>query len=505
MKIFTSSQIHDIDRYTIENEPVRSADLMERAAGRLFEWIINRFPKKRRFMIFAGPGNNGGDGLVLARLLADSGYRAEVHYVSFSKSESDDWKISRDRLKNISACGFFTLKNIDDFPLTDADDIIVDAIFGSGLSRPAEGLAASVIMKINSTGREVIAIDIPSGMPGEDPVQVDSENIIKASHTLSFQFPKLSFMFPSGYQFTGEWHILPIGLHQGIIKEIVTPYHYTEKADIIPLLKPRSKFDHKGIYGHGLLVAGSRNKAGAAVLGARAALRTGIGLLTCHVPDACCSVIQTSIPEAMVRSDINETRITSVNEPDDFSAVGAGPGIGTSEETAKCIRKLLEECSKPMVLDADALNILSLHKDWLSLLRPGTILTPHPREFERIAGKSADYFERLKMQISFSEKHQCVVILKGANTSITIPGGDVYFNSTGNPGMAKGGSGDVLTGIILSLLAQGYAAADAAITGVFIHGMAGDFALKKLSIESILATDITECISNAYLELERKK
>jgi NAD(P)H-hydrate epimerase len=505
MKIFTSRQIHDIDKYTIEKEPVKSVDLMERASGKLFEWIINRFAKKRRFLIFAGPGNNGGDGLVLARLLSDSGYRAEVHYVSFTKSESNDWKINRERLNHFPGCAFYTLDSPDDFPMTSGNDIIVDAIFGSGLTRPPEGLATSVIMKINSSGCEVISVDIPSGLPGEDIGSADMENIVRARHTLSFQFPKLSFMFPDSYPFTGDWHLLPIGLHPDAILDTTTPYNYTEEEDILPLLKPRKKFDHKGIFGHGLLVAGSRNKAGAAVLSAMAALRTGIGLITCHIPASGCTVIQSAIPEAMVRPDRNDSIITAVENPNDYSAIGVGPGIGTSEETANGVRKLIEECSKPIVLDADALNILSLHKEWLALLRPGTILTPHLKEFERLAGKAGNSYERVMMQIDFSLKYKCIVVLKGAHTSVALPDGKVYFNSTGNPGMAKGGSGDVLTGIVLSLLAQGYQPADAAVAAVFIHGMAGDIALRRLSPESVIATDITENISEVFLELREKK
>jgi ADP-dependent NAD(P)H-hydrate dehydratase / NAD(P)H-hydrate epimerase len=501
MKIFTCSQVSEIDRYTIENEPVKSADLMERAAGKIFEWLIARYSKSRRFLIFAGPGNNGGDGLVLARLLADSGYKTEVHYVRFASGESDDWKINRERIEKTPVCGFLTINAPDQFPMLFDDDVIIDAIFGSGLKRPPEGLAASVIKNINGSACEVIAVDIPSGLAGEDTGSVTMENVVKADHTLSFQFPKLSFMFSDSYPYTGDWHILPIGLHPDAIRSTTTPYIYIEDNDVIPLLKHRNKFDHKGTFGHGLLIAGSGNKAGAAVLAARAALRTGIGLVTCHTPAASCAIIQTALPEAMVRSDSNGTIITSVPDPDDFSAVGAGPGIGTSEETADTIHKLLQECSKPMVMDADGLNILSKHKAWFSLLKAGTILTPHPKEFERLAGKTSGCYERLMLQISFSVKHKCIIVLKGAHTSITLPDGKVFFNSTGNPGMATAGSGDVLTGIILSLLAQGYEPADAAVAGVFMHGLAGDIAVQKIAQESLIATDITENIGNAYLRL----
>ncbi|MGD0581522.1 MAG: NAD(P)H-hydrate dehydratase [Bacteroidales bacterium] len=504
MKIFTGSQIREIDRYTIENEPVRSADLMERAAGKLFEWIIARYSKRRRFLVFAGPGNNGGDGLVLARLLGDSGYMTEVYYVRFSAGESDDWKINMERLQKAAICKVFIISSPDQIPVTLADDIIIDAILGSGLTRPVEGLAESVIKKINESACEVIAVDIPSGLPGEDTGSAARESIVNANQTLSFQFPKLSFMFSDSFQFVGDWHILPIGLHPDAIRETATPYYYIEENDVIPLIRQRNKFDHKGTFGHGLLVAGSANKAGAAVLASRAALRTGIGLVTCRTPAACCAVIQSALPEAMVSSDSDRNIITSVPDPDDFSAVGAGPGLGTDTKTAKAFRQLLEKCSKPLVIDADALNILGQHKDWFSLLKPATILTPHPKEFERLAGKTSGCYQRLMLQISLSVRYQCIIILKGAHSSITLPDGKVYFNSTGNPGMATAGSGDVLTGIILSLLAQGYKPADAAVAGVYIHGMAGDLAAQKIGQESVIASDITENIGDVYIWLRGK-
>jgi hydroxyethylthiazole kinase-like uncharacterized protein yjeF len=504
MKIFTGSQIHEIDRYTIENEPVSSSDLMERVAGRVFEWIISRYSKSRRFLIFAGPGNNGGDGLVLARLLAHAGYKTEVHYVSFAKTESDDWKLNRERLNKTDTCRFFILKSEDQFPITLDKDVIIDAIFGSGLTRSPEGLAASIIMKINESACEVIAIDIPSGLPGEDVTTTGTETIVKADFTLSFQFPKLSFMFADAYPYTGEWDIVPISLHPEAIRKTETPYHYTEEQDVIPLLKRRNKFDHKGTFGHGLLVAGSMNKAGAAVLAARAALRTGTGLVTCHVPSACTAVIQSALPEAMISTDFDPKIITGVADLTEFSAAGIGPGIGTSKETANAFNRFIESFSKPLVVDADAINILGEHKQWLSLLRPGTILTPHPKEFERFAGKTKSCYARLLLQISLAVKYQIIIVVKGAYTSVALPDGRVYFNSTGNPGMATAGSGDVLTGIILSLLAQGYSPSDAAVTGVFIHGLAGDIALEKIAPESVMATDIIENISNAFIRLRGK-
>ena len=504
MKIFSSSQIKLLDIFTIQNEPVKSVELMERAAHKLFEWIITRFERPAHFIIFIGPGNNGGDGLALARLLAESRYDIEIQYVSFTDKVSEDWNINFNLMKELKSIKFNTLSSMDQFPLICANDIIVDAIFGSGLTRPVDGLTGEVIKKINSSGNKVISIDIPSGLFSEDNSNNSQEHIIKANHTLSFQFPKLSFLFPENDSFIGEWHILPIGLHPAGIRDTLTQYYFIDEKEVNPLLKHRNKFDHKGKFGHGLLIAGSKGKMGAAVLSAKAALRTGIGLITCHVPADGGNIIHSSVAEAMVDSDENNKLITSLPELSSFNSIGIGPGIGTDDATGKVLFNLLAICKIPLVIDADAINILGLNKEWLSTLPAGSILTPHPKEFERIAGASSNSYERLFKQISFSEKHNCIIVLKGAFTSVSLPDGKVFFNSTGNPGMATAGSGDVLTGMILSLLAQSYSPENAAITAVFLHGLAGDIASDKSCYESIIASDIIENIGSAYNEIRRR-
>jgi hydroxyethylthiazole kinase-like uncharacterized protein yjeF len=359
-------------------------------------------------------------------------------------------------------------------------------------------LAAELIRKINMSGAKIISIDIPSGLFGEDNSANNYENIVKADFTLSFQFPKLSFMFAENTHYAGNWEVLNIGLNSNIISSSFSPYVFIENTDIAPLLKTRSKFDHKGDFGHGLLVAGSLGKMGAAIMGAEAALRTGIGLITCHLPACGGIIVQSSLPESMVIIDKSENYISDIGKTDIYNAVGVGPGLGVEPDSQKALFSLLSECKKPMVIDADALNILSVNKEWLSLLPEGTILTPHPKEFERLAGKTDNSFDRLRRQVEFSKEYNCIVVLKGAHTSVTTPEGRVMFNSTGNPGMAKGGSGDVLTGIILSLLAQGYTPENAAVTGVYLHGLAGDIAANELSIESIIASDIINCIGKAF-------
>lgn len=501
MKIFSSSQIKSIDSFTIENEPVVSSDLMERAAHKLLEWIMSRFQRPAHFLIFTGPGNNGGDGLALARLLKENRYDVEIHNIKFSDKVSEDWKVNFSRIEKYDDIPFSDIRQAQGFPIICAGDIIIDAIFGSGLTRPVEGLAGEIIRKINSTTNIVISVDIPSGLFAEDNTANVTENIVRADHTLSFQFPKLSFLFAENYCYTGEWHLLPIGLHPAGIRDTATPYYYMEKKEVSPLIRKRTKFDHKGNFGHALLFAGSKGKMGAAVLAAKAALRTGAGLITCHIPRDGRNVIHASVSEAMVSSDENSDIIGSLPDLSPYNSIGIGPGIGTAVETGHILKKILSGFQYPVVIDADAINILGKNKDYLDAIPAGSILTPHPKEFERIAGVTANSYDRLLSQISFSEKYNCIIVLKGAHTAVSFPGGKVYFNSTGNPGMATAGSGDVLTGVVLSLLAQGYSPKHAAIIAVFIHGLAGDIAAEKYGYASLVASDIIENISNAFLRI----
>ncbi|MFH0841958.1 MAG: NAD(P)H-hydrate dehydratase [Bacteroidota bacterium] len=498
MKIFRYDQIKEIDEFTIRNEPVASIDLMERAAAKLFDWYTDKFNRSGRIKIFAGPGNNGGDGLALARMLAHERYEAEVFYIEFSENRSRDWQINRKRLEKETSVPFTGIRNIDEFPLISEDDVIIDSIFGSGISRPAEGLAAEVIARINNSPATVVSVDIPSGMFGEVNDHLNSKNAVMADYTLSLQFPKLAFMFPECEKYTGEWFILPIGLDYSNMK---SPYNLLEKNMVAPLLKQRNKFDHKGKFGHGLLAGGSYGRMGAIVLGARAALCTGAGLITCHIPSSGNIIIQTAVPEAMAISDASEHCISGLGDADKYDAAGIGPGMGTESRTQEALHQFLQESKKPLVIDADALNILSMNKEWIGLIHAGAILTPHPKEFERLAGETVSSFDRLKLQMEFAKKHGCVVVLKGAHTSVASPDGNLWFNSTGNHGMATAGSGDVLTGMILSLLSQGYGPAEAAITGVYLHGLAGDLAAEKTGYESLTASDIISATGNAFRRL----
>lgn len=501
MKIFRTEQIRKIDEFTIRHEPVRSVDLMERAAEQLLKWHVRNFERNRRVLVFTGPGNNGGDGLALARLLSVHGYTVEVFHLKISERTSEDWAWNFQRLKNETALPFKLIESTDQFPLVGRDDVIIDAIFGCGLTRPISGLASEIVKMINHAVAIVISVDIPSGLFGEDNSDNDPESIINADFTLSFEFPKLSFMFPENAKYVGEWKILPIGLHPVGIMSIETPYSFIEDRFIYSLLKKREKFDHKGKYGHGLLVAGSFGKMGAAILGAKAALKTGIGLVTCHVPRSGYQVIQTAVPESMVVVDNNDQVFSGMDFSYKYNALGIGPGLGTTGTTMKAFSDILLNYAGPLVIDADAINILGINRDWLSSLPANTILTPHVKEFERIAGASENSFARLVKQVELSGKYNCVLLVKGAYSIVTTPDGRVNFNSTGNPGMATAGSGDVLTGIILSLLAQGYEPGTAALVGTYIHGLAGDIAVRQTGPESLIASDIIDNIGRAFSEL----
>jgi len=498
MKIFRCDQVKEIDEFTIRNEPVASIDLMERAAAKLFDWYSNKFDRSGLIKIFAGPGNNGGDGLALARMLAHERYEVEVFFTAFSENRSEEWKINRKRLEKETSVPFTEIINSDEYPLISEDDVIIDAIFGSGISRPAEGLAADVIKRINDSPAAVVSVDIPSGMFGEVNDHLSSDNTIMADYTLSFQFPKLAFMFPVCEKYIGEWFVLPIGLNFINMK---SPYNLLEKNMVAPLLKRRNKFDHKGKFGHGLLAGGSYGRMGAMVLGARAALCTGAGLITCHIPSSGNNIMQTAVPEAMAISDASEHCISGLGDAEKYDAAGIGPGMGTESRTQEALHRFLQESKKPLVIDADAINILSLNKEWIGLLTAGTILTPHPKEFERLAGETVSCYDRLQLQMEFAKNHRCIVVLKGAHTSIASPDGTVWFNSTGNPGMSTAGSGDVLTGMILSLLSQGYSPDEAAITGVYLHGLAGDIAAEKTGYESLTASDIISATGSAFRRL----
>jgi len=505
MKIVTGKQAKQIDEFTIINEPVSSIHLMERAGIQLSKKITEIFPNNKSFVIFAGPGNNGGDGLVIARLLHEKGTNVKVYVLNVKEfSENLKENIKRAEAKKISIQYLNTEADINNIILRD-DDIVIDALFGSGLNRALEGLAAHLIIYLNQHSNFTIAIDVPSGLCIDDTEEVpwsNLENTIKAHLTLAIQFPKLGFMFAENEIFIGNWELVHIGLLN--FPDNHHMQYFLEEEDIKLMVKPRLVHGHKGSFGHVLICAGSKGKIGAAILSATAAARTGCGLLTVHVPSSAAMEVHTKFPEAMVMADENENILsTPVQNITHYTAIGFGPGVDKNEATANVLKQIIQNASQPLVIDADGLNILSENKTWLSFLNGSTILTPHPGEFDRLIQKHFTGFSRYKTQLEFSKKYGVYIVLKGHYTCITTPGGLSFFNSTGNNGMATGGSGDVLTGVITSLCAQGYSPLHACLIGVYLHGYAGDKAAEKLSKTSLIASDIINHISDFFLHFEK--
>lgn len=501
MKLFTCHQISEIDQLTMQLEPIASIDLMERASMQVADWLLRNIDGDCPLWFFAGPGNNGGDALAVARLMATTGFECTVYLADFGRELKGDPAINWQRLQQQGKADLRSIESENSIPEIPSNVVVIDGLFGSGLNKPLEGQAAEIVRRINQSGAKVISIDIPSGLFGENNSQNVSSNIIQAKKTLTFQFPKLAFLFPENEGFVGSWEVLPIGLHPEAIRQTDSHFFYLTKEFVSGKIEKRSKFAHKGTYGHALLIAGSYGKMGAAVLASKACLRAGAGLLTSHVPLRGYEIMQTVLPEAMISIDPSETVFSELPDLTAFSAIGAGPGLGQKPETAAALKALLQANPSKLVLDADALNILSANREWYRLLPENTILTPHPKEFERLAGPSANSWDRLQKQLQFSVQCQVIVVLKGAHTCITFPDGRTFFNSTGNPGMATAGSGDVLTGIILGLLAQNYSPEDAALIGVYLHGLAGDLAASKHSREALIAGDIVEHLGNAFLKM----
>jgi len=489
MKILNANQIRELDAYTIQQEPVSSVDLMERASLAFADWFTNNFDTAKPIHVFCGKGNNGGDGLAISRILVGKGYAVQVFVVEYSQDASNDFKENLERLQSQLQVQFLTESGV--VPELDKNNIIIDALLGSGLSRPISGLLEEVIRKINDSHNTVISVDIASGLY-VDKSNDKSDTIIRPHHTVTFQLPKLAFMMPQNAAFTGDWHVVNIGLDEKFIENTSTPYYFTDQSVGEALVKPREKFSHKGTFGHALILAGAYGKIGAAVLASKACVHSGVGLLTVHIPECGYEIMQISLPEAMISIDPNQKNITSLPELDSYSAVGIGPGVGQEPLTVRILDELLNKIKVPLIIDADALNILSKHPDLLEKLPAKAILSPHPKEFQRLAGESDNEFDRLELARNFAKKHNVIICLKGAYTAVVLNNGDVHFNSTGNPGMATGGSGDVLTGILTSLLAQKYTPEQAAISGVYQHGLAGDRAAEKKTMTALIASDIIE-------------
>ncbi len=499
MKIFTSAQIHELDKYTIEHEPVKSVDLMERAARAITRAITDRWHNDTPMVVFAGPGNNGGDALAVARMLAEEDYAVTVYLFNISGHLSDDCAANKARLSECRRLKQLTEVTQEfDPPQLTSGTLVIDGLFGSGLNKPLAGGFASLVKYINASPCRVVSIDMPSGLMTEDNTYNIRSNIIRADLTLTLQHRKLSFLFAENQPFVGELRVLDIRLSREGMEAIEAQYHIVEESEVRQLLRPRPEFAHKGQMGSALLVAGSYGMGGAAVLAARACLRAGAGKVTVHSPRCNNVITQISVPEAVIQPDADEAVFTEPVDTEDFDALGIGPGLGMNETTAIALIAQLRRTQCPIVADADAINILGNHRAWIQQLPKEIILTPHPKEFDRLDGHSADSYDRLTKARRLAERLQAYVIIKGRYTAVCMPDGHVAFNPTGNPGMATAGSGDVLTGIITALLARGYSRRDACLTGVYLHGLSGDIAAAELGQESVTAGDLVACLPKAF-------
>ena len=503
IKIFANDQVRSLDMYTIENKPIASSDLVEEAAMAFVKEFCLHYSKISRIIVFAGQGKNGADALAIARMLNDESYKVITYLINPTNYLCPECEENRRRLLNLEQAEFFEIQKEFVLPTLTERDVVIDGLFGTGLNKPLEGGFAGLVNFINNSPAKVVSIDIPSGLFGEDNRGNNMNAIIKADMTLTFNYPKLSFLFPENACYVGEWQIINVDILPEIIEMTPTRYKMITEEDMQQVYHPRPRFSHKGTYGHALLIAGSRGKMGAAMLSAKACLRSGVGLITAHVPKCGEQLMQTYIPEAMVETDKHNDLLTEIQNVSAFSAIGIGPGIGQEVESAVAIDELFDKVDSPMVIDADALNIISSNESLLGKIPANSILTPHPKEFDRLAGPSNSAYEIMLKASEFAKRYNLCIVLKDAYTAVCTPEGNVYFNSCGNPGMATAGSGDVLTGIILGFLAQGMEPKTAAVSGVFIHATAGDFAAATKSEESMIASDITEALGKAFKSLKQ--
>ncbi|MGB5818344.1 MAG: NAD(P)H-hydrate dehydratase [Saonia sp.] len=501
MKVFTAKQIYEADKFTIKKQQIASDELMERAAVQIFNWLHLRMQGAQvKIHLFCGIGNNGGDGIALARHLQEHGYHMEVNVVNYSEKRSKDFLINLKRLKDRKIWPNF-IDSDGEFPAIGKDDIIVDAIFGIGLNRAPDPWVVKLIQHLNDSEAFILSVDLPSGL-FMDKVPLDPKGVINANFVLSFQAPKLIFFLPQTGIHSNQWEVLDIGLDTEYMRDTVADYELVGKNEVLPWYLPREKFSHKGSYGHALIIGGSYGKIGAVILTSRACLYSGSGLVTAYTPICGYVPLQTALPEAMVVTDADEKNISKIDFAISPTVIGIGIGLGTEAITKKAFADFLEKNGKPLVIDADGLNILAENNSLLEKLPVQSILTPHPKELQRLIGNWKDDFDKLKKAKAFSKKYNCILVIKGSNT-ITITKDKGYVNTTGNPGMATAGSGDVLTGIITGLIAQAYEPTKAAVFGVYLHGRAADIAVEKLGYQALTASGIIDHIGEAYMDLFR--
>ena len=504
MKIFNTTQIHELDKYTIEHEPIRSIDLMERAAKAVTQVITKEWDQTTPVVVFAGPGNNGGDALAVARLLAEQGYQVSVYLFNIHDKLSEDCAANKKRLAESKRLKEFVEVSRDfDPPRLESGMLVVDGLFGSGLNKPLAGGFASLVKYINQSPAKVVSIDVPSGLMTEDNTYNIRANIIKANLTLTFQQKKLAMMLADCQQYLGDLRVLDIRLSQEFISKTDARYVIQEENQLRAILRPRNDFAHKGQMGHALIIAGSYGMTGAAILATKACLRSGVGKVTVRTPKRNYAIMQMAVPEAVLQMGHEETCFSEALDAHDYDALGIGPGIGTHENTAIALIAQIRRAQCPIVLDADALNILANHRAWMQQLPKEIIMTPHPAEFDRInGGASSDCYDRLSKARDLAIQLGAYIILKGHYSALCMPDGHVVFNPSGNSGMATAGCGDVLAGVITGLLARGYKRAEACQLGMYLHGLAGDLAIRDIGKESLIASDIIRYLPKAFLRLE---
>jgi len=499
VKVFSKEQIYQGDKITEQRNAMAPADLMERAGTEIFNWMHMRMQGAQvPIHIFCGIGNNGGDGLVLARHLITHGYNVITYVVNCGNSRSQDFLINYDRLKTVTKDWPSLIKSEKNFPEIHRDDIIVDAIFGIGLNREVDAWIKALFHHFKASSAFTLSVDIPSGLYTDKPLD-DKNGVVRANYTLSFQTPKLIFFLPETAEYTAQWEVIDIGIDREFLMTTETEYELISKNEVLPIYRPRQKFSHKGHFGHGLIIGGSYGKIGAVHLATKSVLSIGAGLATAYVPKCGYSVLQTCLPEAMVIANADEKKITDINFDIKPTAIGVGVGLGTASETVSAFETFLKANKAPLVIDADAINILASHQELLQLLPENSVLTPHPKELERLVGEWSSDFEKLKKVEAFSIEYKVIVVIKGAHT-ITVYGQKKYINVTGNPGLATG-TGDVLTGIITGLICQGYSEIEATLFGVYLHGRSADLALEEFGYHSLLASHVIDYIPEAYIDL----
>jgi hydroxyethylthiazole kinase-like uncharacterized protein yjeF len=471
LPLLTAKQIREADAYTIAHEPISSIKLMGRAAKAFVGWFVNHFPdKKAAITIYCGTGNNGGDGLAIACILYEHKYTGiAVKVARFSDKASDDFNANFDRVKRLG----ISLKELTantDLPAEEST-IIIDALLGSGLNKPLTGDYKKLAEYINSLHTTVVAVDIPTGFYTDG--EIDPEAIvIKADLVITFQQPKINFLLPESAPHIKCWEAVNIGIDEGFVRSLDSPYQFIEEKDIKAILKPRHNFSNKGTYGHALIVAGQAKTMGAALLSASACVYAGAGLTTACVPESGLTALNTYQPEVM--AVVRKAGELPDVDWDQFTTIGMGPGLGKDKDALELLNTLFDNYNKPVVIDADALNLLAANPATWKKVPEGSILTPHMKEFDRLFGKSNNWWQRLQNCLKRAKEHKIYIVLKNDYTMVATPEGKVYFNSTSNAAMATGGMGDILTGIITSLLAQKYSPEEACIAGVYIHGKAGD-------------------------------